>query len=81
MAEVEPSQQMDHELVARVQRGDSKAFDLLVVPGENHNAARGGTYVRYGQRKQYDFFVQHLMGARTPDWNAPAAKTTTSSGQ
>jgi hypothetical protein len=52
------------------------------VPGENHNAARGGTYLRYGQRKQYDFFVQHLMGIRPPDWNAPANKTTTtSSGQ
>jgi dipeptidyl aminopeptidase/acylaminoacyl peptidase len=60
----------------------NKTFDLLVVPGENHNAARGGTYIRYGQRKQYDFFVQHLHGVTPPDWNAPAAKTTTtSSGQ
>ena len=59
-----------------------KTFDLLVVPGENHNAARGGIYQRYGQRKQYDFFVQHLIGARTPDWNAPPARpTTTSSGR
>jgi RNA polymerase sigma-70 factor (ECF subfamily) len=30
MAEVELSQQLDHELVARFQRGDSAAFDLLV---------------------------------------------------
>jgi dipeptidyl aminopeptidase/acylaminoacyl peptidase len=60
----------------------NKMFDLLVVPGENHNAARGGTYQRYGQRKQYDFFVEHLLGIRPPDWNAPAAKTTTTaSGQ
>jgi dipeptidyl aminopeptidase/acylaminoacyl peptidase len=54
-----------------------KTFDLLVVPGENHNAARGGTYAKYGQRKQYDFFVQHLAGGRPPDWNVP----TTSSSQ
>jgi dipeptidyl aminopeptidase/acylaminoacyl peptidase len=59
----------------------NKTFDLLVVPGENHNAARGGTYGPYGQRKQYDFFVRHLLGAAAPDWNAPAAKPTTTAGQ
>jgi dipeptidyl aminopeptidase/acylaminoacyl peptidase len=55
----------------------SKTFDLLVVPGENHGAARSGTYASYGLRKQSDFFVQHLMGVTPPDWNLPATKTTT----
>ena len=54
----------------------NKQFDLLVVPGENHNAARGGRYAQYGQRKQFDFFVQHLMGAPPPNWNDNATKAT-----
>ena len=45
MAEVEPSQQMDHELVARVQRGDSKAFDLLVRKYQHRIVALIGRYV------------------------------------
>jgi dipeptidyl aminopeptidase/acylaminoacyl peptidase len=53
-----------------------KQFDLLVVPGENHGAARSGTYAPYGQRKQYDFFVEHLMGVATPQWNAPIPRST-----
>jgi dipeptidyl aminopeptidase/acylaminoacyl peptidase len=53
-----------------------KTFDLLVVPGENHNAARGGEFARYGLRKQFDFFVQHLLGATPPHWNAAPPKTT-----
>jgi dipeptidyl aminopeptidase/acylaminoacyl peptidase len=53
-----------------------KQFDLLVVPGENHGAARSGTYASYGQRKQYDFFVEHLMGASPPKWNTPLPKPT-----
>ena len=58
----------------------NKTFDLLIVPGENHNAARGGTYASYGQRKQFDFFVRHLLGVHPPDWNALAPKPTTTSG-
>jgi dipeptidyl aminopeptidase/acylaminoacyl peptidase len=54
----------------------NKQFDLLVVPGENHNAARGGRFASYGQRKQFDFFVQHLMGVAPPNWNESPAKTT-----
>jgi dipeptidyl aminopeptidase/acylaminoacyl peptidase len=54
----------------------NKQFDLLVVPGENHGAARSGQYAAYGQRKQYDFFVQHLLGATPPNWNAAPVKTT-----
>jgi hypothetical protein len=53
-----------------------KTFDLLVVPGENHGAARSGEYARYGQRKQFDFFVQHLLGVTPPNWNAAPVKTT-----
>jgi RNA polymerase sigma-70 factor (ECF subfamily) len=45
MDQVEPSQQMDHELVARVQRGDSKAFDLLVRKYQHRIVALIGRYV------------------------------------
>lgn len=55
-----------------------KTFDLLVIPGENHGAGRSGEFSRYGLRKQFDFFVQHLMGVAPPHWNAEAPKTTTS---
>jgi dipeptidyl aminopeptidase/acylaminoacyl peptidase len=36
----------------------NKDFDLLVVPGAGHGA--GGS--PYGQRRQQDFFVRHLLG-------------------
>ena len=42
----------------------NKTFDLLVIPGGGHGW--GG---RYGERKFYDFFVQHLHGLDPPDWN------------
>ena len=35
-----------------------KDFELLVVPGAGHGA--GGS--PYGQRRQQDFFVRHLLG-------------------
>jgi dipeptidyl aminopeptidase/acylaminoacyl peptidase len=54
-----------------------KTFDLLVIPGENHGAGRSGETGRYGLRKQFDFFVQHLMGATPPHWNAPVRTTST----
>jgi dipeptidyl aminopeptidase/acylaminoacyl peptidase len=41
-----------------------KDFDLLVVPGMDHSS--GGDY---GERRRRDYFVQHLLGAETPDWN------------
>ena len=50
----------------------NKIFDLLVVPGEDHGAGRGGPSAAYGDRKRFDFFVQHLLGQSPPDWNAPA---------
>jgi dipeptidyl aminopeptidase/acylaminoacyl peptidase len=57
-----------------------KNFDLLVIPGEGHGAGRTTGPVDYAQRRQYDFFVRHLQGADTPDWNR-LMKATTSSVQ
>jgi dipeptidyl aminopeptidase/acylaminoacyl peptidase len=48
----------------------SKTFDMLVIPGQDHNAGRGGETGPYGEKKQWDFFVHHLMGAEPPDRNA-----------
>lgn len=45
MAEVELSQQLDHELVQRVQRGDTAAFDLLVRKYQHRIVALIGRYV------------------------------------
>ena len=54
----------------------NKNFDLLVVPGANHGAARGDQYTAYGDHKRYDFFVRHLLGVTPPPWNqAPAGNT------
>jgi hypothetical protein len=56
----------------------NKTFDLLVIPGAGHGP--GGAY---GERKRYDFFVQHLLGVTPPAWrrirarrNAAGAVTT-----
>jgi dipeptidyl aminopeptidase/acylaminoacyl peptidase len=54
----------------------NKNFDLLVYPGEDHNAGRGGQYAEYGERKRFDFFVRHLMNQDPPEWSAPAPTTT-----
>jgi len=58
-----------------------KTFDLLIVPGANHGAGRSDAYAPYGDRKRFDFFVQHLMGVPPPDWNKTPAKTTTTASQ
>jgi dipeptidyl aminopeptidase/acylaminoacyl peptidase len=42
-----------------------KDFDLLFVPGMGHSS--GGAY---GERRRRDYFVRHLHGVETPDWNA-----------
>ena len=47
-----------------------KDFDLLNVPGGEHSVGRSTGPIDYVQRRQYDFFVRHLLGARTPRWNA-----------
>jgi dipeptidyl aminopeptidase/acylaminoacyl peptidase len=46
----------------------NKDFDLLVIPGAEHNAGRGGEFGAYGERKRYDFFVRHLLGVTPPEW-------------
>lgn len=48
----------------------NKEFDLLVMPGENHGGGRRGPSATYGNRKLWDFFVEHLLDAEPPDWNA-----------
>jgi hypothetical protein len=47
----------------------NKSFDLLVVPGANHPAARGDQYTAYGDHERFDFFVTHLLGVTPPAWN------------
>lgn len=47
-----------------------KDFDLIVVPGEGHTALRSSGPIDYGLRRQYDFFLRHLAGVPTPDWNS-----------
>jgi dipeptidyl aminopeptidase/acylaminoacyl peptidase len=56
----------------------NKNFDLLIYPGEDHNAGRGGEYAEYGERKRFDFFVRHLLNQTPPEWSAPAPATTSS---
>jgi dipeptidyl aminopeptidase/acylaminoacyl peptidase len=57
-----------------------KDFELLVIPGENHNAGRGGVHGPYGERKRYDFFVKNLLGAQPPDWNKSDPVVATDNG-
>jgi dipeptidyl aminopeptidase/acylaminoacyl peptidase len=52
-----------------------KTFDLLVIPGAGHSAGRRDQHAAYGERKRFDFFVQHLLGQRPPDWNAARRAT------
>ena len=49
-----------------------KDFDLLVIPGAGHTS--GGAY---GDHKRYDYFVQHLLGVKPPEWKDLEAKTKT----
>jgi dipeptidyl-peptidase 4 len=58
-----------------------RVFDLLVVPGANHGAGRSDDHAPYGDRKRFDFFVQHLLGSQPPDWNASPPRTTTSAAR
>jgi dipeptidyl aminopeptidase/acylaminoacyl peptidase len=59
----------------------NKTFDLLVVPGAGHGAGRRDQYAAYGERKRFDFFVQHLQRQRPPDWNTPQPTTPTSASR
>ena len=73
---VDPSSTMQvvHQLIKH-----NKNFDLLVVPGANHGAARGDRYAAYGDHKRYDFFVRHLLATNPPPWNQSADATSQSS--
>jgi dipeptidyl aminopeptidase/acylaminoacyl peptidase len=53
----------------------NKNFDLLIYPGEDHNAGRGGQYSDYGERKRFDFFVRHLLNQAPPEWSTAPAPT------
>jgi dipeptidyl aminopeptidase/acylaminoacyl peptidase len=48
----------------------NQTFDLLMIPGAGHGAGRRDEHASYGERKRFDFFVQHLLGQRPPEWNA-----------
>jgi dipeptidyl aminopeptidase/acylaminoacyl peptidase len=74
---VDPSSTMQ---VVKALLDARKEFDLLVIPGQNHNAGRGGEYGRYGDRKRYDFFVRHLLGAQPPEWNKAEPVVATENG-
>jgi dipeptidyl aminopeptidase/acylaminoacyl peptidase len=56
----------------------NRNFDLLIFPGEDHNAGRGGRYAEYGERRRFDFFVRHLMGQNPPEWSDRAPTSTSS---
>jgi hypothetical protein len=61
------------EVFTALGRDGKTDFELLVVPGMGHGS--GG---EYGQRRNFDFFVQHLQGQTPPAWNSeptPAATT------
>ena len=46
-----------------------KDFDLVTVPGTGHGVGRSEEPVDWLQRRKFDFFVRHLLGQPTPDWN------------
>jgi dipeptidyl aminopeptidase/acylaminoacyl peptidase len=48
----------------------NKTFDFFMFPGGDHGVGRRGPLAPYGDRKQWDYFVHHLLGAEPPDWNA-----------
>ena len=53
-----------------------KDFDLVTVPGTGHGVGRSEEPVDWLQRRKFDFFVRHLLGQPTPDWNRPDASPT-----
>jgi len=58
----------------------NKKFDLLVMPGEEHGGGRRGASAPYGDRTMWDYFVTHLIGSSTPDWNVIVSESTTPTG-
>jgi dipeptidyl aminopeptidase/acylaminoacyl peptidase len=43
----------------------NKDFDMLIVPGSGHGVGE----TPYASRRRMDYFVRHLLGKETPDWN------------
>ena len=68
---VDPSSTMQ---VVKALLKANKDFDLLVIPGAEHNAGRGGEFGPYGERKRFDFFVRTLLGVTPPSWNDTPAR-------
>ncbi len=54
----------------------NKSFDLFVFPNGDHAAGRRGDLAPYGNRKQWDYFVQHLHDVPPPNRNVATAPTT-----
>src|SRR5262245_18986474 len=50
----------------------NKTFDLFVFPGGEHGVGRRGRLTYYGNHKQWDYFVHHLLGVEPPNRNALA---------
>jgi hypothetical protein len=50
----------------------NKVFEMLMVPNGEHSVGRSTGPIDYLQRKEFDFFLRNLAGARTPDWNTQA---------
>jgi dipeptidyl aminopeptidase/acylaminoacyl peptidase len=57
----------------------NKTFDLFVFPGGEHGVGRRGRLTYYGNHKQWDYFVHHLLGVEPPNRNAlaPSASDST----
>ena len=51
----------------------NKTFDLFVFPNGDHGVGRRGPLAEYGDRKQWDYFVHHLLGVEPPNRNTVAA--------
>ena len=47
----------------------NKSFDFFMFPGGDHAVGRRGPLAPYGDRKQWDYFVHHLLGTEPPDHN------------
>lgn len=47
----------------------NKTFDLFVFPGGEHGVGRRGRLAYYGNNKQWDYFVHHLLGVEPPNRN------------
>jgi Prolyl oligopeptidase family len=54
----------------------NKTFDLFVFPGGEHGVGRRGRLTYYGNHKQWDYFVHHLLGVEPPNRNRPMPAAT-----